>query len=117
MGEIESEFPDLQTAEPSYHAETPNFSFLQLPLNATPGAYVSSIRYSASKVAKILNEISVGQNTIFGITGFRMVSESPVEEAALWFDTLSPEWPNTKLMKNSISNGFQSIDWISGIGI
>lgn len=100
---IKDKFPELSTEEASYFGELPQFSFCSLPLSATPGCYVSMICYKNKENAASLKNFSVGSNTIFGLTGIKLVSSDPEKESKAWRDTLSVVGADL----------VQDIEWIS----
>lgn len=86
---IKYKFPELAVEEDSYFGELPQFSFCSFPLSATPGCYVSSICYQNKENAASIKNLSIGSNTIFGVTGIQMVSSDAEKESKAWRDTLS----------------------------
>ena len=96
----------------THNADSPIlWTFCPLPSEATPGAEVFPLKYHSMSGKPY--ELTMGANSVFGITGLVLCSDQISERMDVWEKTLrSVSW-NFKRTENEIEFGVQRLSWLT----
>ena len=87
------------------------WTFCPLPVECTPGCDVFPLKYH-SRTGKPY-DLKVGKNSIYGMTGLVLCTDSVDKDMDSWEKTLSPVTSGFRREANEIQFGVQKLTWIT----